>query len=151
MLFAIDTNLLVYAHNEDSEFHQQAVQFIERVFNEYDAGERLTVCLSTQVLTEFMNVMTRQTLRRPLSLQEAADLVQEYLDTGVIVLSHKKTQMQTFLRILRQVTTRKKMFDVVLAATLKDHGVAGLYTVNTADFEEFEWLAVINPLTTAHS
>lgn len=151
MLFAIDTNLLVYAHNEDSEFHQQAVQFIERVFNEYDAGGRLAVCLSTQVLTEFMNVMTRQTLRRPLSLQEAADLVQGYLDTGVLVLSHKKTQMQTFLRILRQVTTRKKMFDVVLAATLKDHGVAGLYTVNTADFEEFEWLAVINPLTTAHS
>ena len=151
MLFAIDTNLLVYAHNEDSEFHQQAVQFIERVFNEYDADGRLTVCLSTQALTEFMNVMTRQTLRRPLSLQEAADLVQGYLDTGVLVLSHKKTQMQTFLTILRQVTTRKKMFDVVLAATLKDHGVAGLYTVNTADFEEFEWLAVINPLKTAHS
>ncbi len=37
MLFAIDTNLLVYAHNSDSEFHQQAVQFIERMFNEYDA------------------------------------------------------------------------------------------------------------------
>ena len=151
MLFAIDTNLLVYAHKEDSEFHQQAVQVIERVFNEYDADGRLTVCLSTQALTEFMNVMTRQTLRRPLSLQEAADLVQGYLDTGVLVLSHKKTQMQTFLTILRQVTTRKKMFDVVLAATLKDHGIAGLYTVNTADFEEFEWLAVINPLKTAHS
>ena len=52
MLFAIDTNLLVYAHNEDSEFHQQAVRFIEQVFNEYDADGQLSVCLSTQVLTE---------------------------------------------------------------------------------------------------
>ena len=146
MLFAIDTNLLVYAHNSDSEFHQQAAQFIERMFNEYDADGQLSVCLSTQVLTEFINVMTRQTLRRPLSIQEAADVVQDYLDTGVLVLSHKETQMQTFMTLLKTVTTRKKMFDVVLAATLKDHEIAGLYTVNTVDFEDFEWLKVINPL-----
>lgn len=146
MLFAIDTNLLVYAHNSDSEFHQKAVQFIERMFNEYDADGQLTVCLSTQVLTEFINVMTRQTLQNPLSIQEAAAVVQDYLDTGVLVLSHKETQMQTFLTLLKTVTTRRKMFDVVLAATLKDHGVSGLYTVNTADFEGFEWLKVINPL-----
>ena len=38
------------------------------------------------------------------------------------------------------------MFDVALAATLKDHAITGLYTVNTADFEGFEWLTVINPL-----
>ena len=54
--------------------------------------------------------------------------------------------MQTFLTLLKTVTTRKKMFDVVLAATLKDHGVTGLYTVNTADFKDFEWLTVRNPL-----
>lgn len=119
MLFAIDTNLLVYAHNSDSEFHQQAVQFIERMFNEYDADGQLSVCLSTQVLTEFINVMTRQTLQKPLSIQEAAGVVQDYLDTGVRVLSHKETQMQTFLILLKTVTTRRKMFDVVLAATLR--------------------------------
>jgi len=148
MLFAIDMNLLVYAHNEDSDFHHQAVRFIEQVFNEYDVDGQLNVCLSTQVLTEFINVMTRQTLTRPLSIQDAADVVQDYLDTGVLVLAHKETQMQTFLTLLKTVTTRRKMFDVVLAATLKDHGVAGLYTVNTADFEGFEWLTVINPFKT---
>ena len=49
--------------------------------------------------------------------------------------------------LLQTVTTRKKMFDVALAATLKDHAITGLYTVNTSDFEGFEWLTVINPLT----
>ncbi len=62
------------------------------------------------------------------------------------MLSHKETQMQTFLTLLKTVTTRKKMFDVVLAATLKDHGITGLYTVNTDDFKDFAWLKVINPL-----
>ncbi|XOF33517.1 MAG: hypothetical protein ACL93V_16195 [Candidatus Electrothrix sp. YB6] len=62
-----------------------------------------------------------------LRYQEAADVVQDYLDTGVLVLSHKYTQLQkTFTTLLKTFTTRGKMFDVVLAATLKDHEVAGL-------------------------
>jgi predicted nucleic acid-binding protein len=145
-MFAIDTNLLIYAHNEDSEFHKGAVAFLERVMNEQDEDGNPTICFSTQVFTEFINVITRQTLRKPLSLDEAIDIVQEYLDAGIQVLSHQDTQLQTFLDLLRTVTTRKKMFDVALVATLKDHGIEGLYTVNTADFEGFDWLTVINPL-----
>ncbi len=146
-MFAIDTNLLIYAHNEDAEFHEQSVRFIERVFNEYNPDGQLSICLSTQVISEFMNVMTRQTLRNPLAIKEAIRIIQDYLDTGVQVLAHKETQVQTFFTLLQTVTTRKKMFDVALAATLKDHAITGLYTVNTADFEGFEWLTVINPLT----
>jgi predicted nucleic acid-binding protein len=145
-MFAIDTNLLIYAHNEDSEFHQGAVVFLERVMNEQDDDGNPTICFPTQVFTEFINVITRQTLQKPLSLDEAIDVIHEYLDAGVQVLSHQETQLQTFLTLLRTVTTRKKMFDVVLVATLKDHEIEGLYTVNTADFEGFEWLTVINPL-----
>lgn len=116
-MFAIDTNLLIYAHNEDAEFHAQSAHFLERVFNDYNADGQLSICLSTQVITEFMNMMTRQTLRKPLSIQEASRIVQDYLDTGVHVLAHKDTQIQTFLTLLKTVTTRKKMFDVALAAT----------------------------------
>ncbi len=145
-MFAIDTNLLVYAHNEDSEFHAHAVAFLERVMNEYDEDGNLTICVPTQVFTEFINVITRHTLRKPLSLEEAIDVVQEYLDAGIQVVSHQTTQMQTFLALLKTVTTRKKTFDVALVATLKDHEIEGLYTVNVADFEGFDCLIVINPL-----
>ncbi len=48
--------------------------------------------------------------------------------------------------LLSATTTRRKVFDIALAATLKDNGVSGLYTVNIADFEEFIFLEVINPL-----
>ncbi len=145
-MFAIDTNLLVYAHNEDSQFHDHAVTFLERVMNERDEEGNLTICVPTQVFTEFINVMTRNTLRKPLSLQEAIDVVQEYLDTGIQVVSHQPTQMQTFLDLLKTITTRKKTFDVALVATLKDNEIEGLYTVNVPDFEGFTCLTVINPL-----
>ena len=112
-MFAIDTNLLIYAHNEDSEFHKRAVAFLERVMNEQDEDGNPTICFPTQVFTEFINVITRQTLRKPLSLEEAIHVVQEYLDAGIQVISHQETQIQTFLQLLRTVTTRKKMFDGV--------------------------------------
>ena len=95
---------------------------------------------------EFMNVSTRQNLEKPLSLSEAIQVTNDYLETGVKVINQRETQIRTFLDLLSSVTTRKKTFDIALVATLKDHGVSGLYTVNVTDFEEFDFLEVVNPL-----
>lgn len=95
---------------------------------------------------EFLNVITRHQLGSPLLLHKATQLVQAYIDTGVAILYPKATQLTTLLDLLKSVTTRQKIFDVALVATLKDHGVSGLYTVNTSDFDQFAFLDVKNPL-----
>jgi len=146
-MFAIDTNILVYAHNVDSEYNQKASAFLERVLNERDEEENLTICTPAQVLLEFVNVITRQNLEKPLSLFDAIKAVRELMETGIKIIYHQDTQIQTFLELLESVTTRKKVFDVALAATLKDNEISGLYTVNVTDFEDFEFLEVVNPLT----
>lgn len=146
MMYALDTNLLVYAHNTASPFHLRAKAFIERVMNERDAAGHLSVCIPGQVLMEFLNVITRHQLESPLLLHDAAQLVQGYVDTGITILYPKSTQLTTLLDLLKSVTTRQKVFDVALVATLKDHGISGLYTVNTGDFHQFTFLDVKNPL-----
>jgi predicted nucleic acid-binding protein len=148
-LFAIDTNLLVYAHNTDSKFHEQAAAFIKKVMNQRDDEGKLSVCLPAQVLMEFIHVITWQRLEKPLSLSEAIRVVQDYMDTGILIIYQRETQIQTLLTLLSHLTTRKKMFDVALVATLKDNNISGLYTVNESDFEEFDFLEVINPLKPA--
>ncbi len=145
-MVALDTNLLVYAHNTASSFHAQAKAFVEKIMNEHDAEGQLRVCIPAQVLMEFLNVITWQRLESPLPLADATQIVQDYLDTGVAVLYPKPTQLSTLLNLLKDTTTRNKVFDVALAATLKDHGVSELYTVNTRDFDEFTFLKVLNPL-----
>ena len=145
-MYALDTNLLVYAHNIASSFHPQAKTFIEKVMNARDTEGRLSVCIPAQALMEFLNVITRQQLEAPLSLTDATQIVQDYLDAGVTILYPQSTQLNTLLDLLKSVTTRKKIFDVALVATLKDHSISGLYTVNTKDFEEFEFLDIKNPL-----
>ena len=65
-MFAIDTNLLVYAHNTASEFHEHAARFVEHFMNRRDEAGKLSVCLPTQVLMEFVHVITWQRLETPL-------------------------------------------------------------------------------------
>jgi len=146
MMYALDTNILVYAHNISSPFHQKAKTFVENVVNARDKQGQLTVCVPAQVFMEFLNVITWNRLDTPLPLSDATQIVQDYIDTGIMVLYPKSTQLETLLGLLKSVTSRKKIFDVALAATLKDHGVRGLHTVNTKDFEEFKFLDVKNPL-----
>jgi len=116
--------------------------------NERDKEGNLSVCLPAQVLTEFLYVMTWQRLPKPISLLEAISIIQDYVDTGVIIVNQCETHILTFLKLLRSVTSRKKVFDVALAAVLKDNGISGLYTVNVDDFKEFDFLTVVNPLST---
>ena len=85
-MFAIDTNLLVYAHNRDSEFNKKSVAFLKKVMNERDQGGNLSVCLPAQVLMEFVNVITWQRLKNPLSLAEAISVVQDYLAAGITIV-----------------------------------------------------------------
>ena len=146
MMFAIDTNLLVHAHNTDSSLHTQAAAFVTRVMNERDSEGKLSVCLPVQVLTEFVYVVTWQRLPSPLPLAEAIRIVQSYVDTGVEIIHQRETHIQTFLGLLQNVTSRKKVFDVALAATLKDNGISRLYTVNVADFREFDFLTATDPV-----
>ncbi|NIM16821.1 MAG: PIN domain-containing protein [Candidatus Aminicenantes bacterium] len=147
-MFSIDTNLLVYAHNKNSQYHRKAAAFLEEIMNERDEEGNVSVCLTAQVLMEFVNVITRQSLETPLSISEAIQVINDYLETGIKVVTQRETQIRTFLELLRSATTRKKVFDISLAATLKDHYISGLYTANAADFEEFDFLEVVNPLET---
>ena len=145
-MFAIDTNLLVYAHNANSKFNPSACLFLEKVINERDLGGRCQVCIPSQVFMEFINVITWDKLPEPLTLAQAIMVVEDYLRSGVKVISPQATQMQSFLELLNGVKSRKKIFDVALAAMLKDNGIEGIYTVNVKDFKEFDFLEVVNPL-----
>ena len=145
-MFALDTNILVYAHNLDSPFKDKSKDFLERVLNDRDDEGNLSICIPTQVLIEFINVITRQNMESPLLLDEAIKIVNDYLASGIKIVHPQETQLSTFLELLKSVTTRKKVFDVALVATLKDNEISGLYTANINDFKDFDFLKVENPI-----
>jgi predicted nucleic acid-binding protein len=146
-MYALDTNILVYAHNLASPRHKKAKIFVERIISEEDKDGNPVVSIPLQVCAEFINVCTKQTVDKPLSITEAVNIIKKYSEfLELSIIYPKPTQLQTFLSLLESTRTRKKIFDVFLAATLKDNNVEGLYTVNTDDFKEFTFLKVENPL-----
>lgn len=148
-MYALDTNLLVYAHNTDATFHHAAKSFVEQALNTPDDAGKPGVCIPSQVLIEFLNVITWSRLESPLPLPGALRIVQQYTDSGAPIIHPLSSQLDSVLELLTGVTTRKKVFDVALAATLRDNNIRGLYTLNTKDFADFSFLEVINPLLPA--
>jgi len=145
-MYAIDTNILVYAHNIGSAYHERAKTFIEQVMSTTDENRKYNVCIPSQVLIEFLNVITWSRLESPLPLNEATEIVKAYFHSGVDIIHPSPNQLNTLFELLETVKSRKKVFDVALVATLKDNGIEGLYTVNTKDFADFAFLDVQNPL-----
>jgi len=145
-MFAIDTNIFIYAHNVGSAFHTKAAAFVKKIVAERDENGRHVAGVPAQVYAEFINVITRQTIEKPLSLADAIWAVEKYIKAGVPIIHAQPTQLHTFLELAKSTTTRKKTFDIFLAATLKDNSIENLYTVNTDDFRDFQFLKLVNPL-----
>lgn len=145
-MFAIDTNLLIYAHNTGSAFHKKASAFVKTIIAERDENGQPVVGVPIQVFAEFLNVITRATIEKPLPVSKAVLVLEKYLNAGVPIIHPQLTQLTTFFELAKSATTRKKIFDIYLAATLKDNQIKGLYTINVEDFKDFEFLKIINPL-----
>ena len=72
--------------------------------NGRDEEGNLSVCIPSQVLMEFVNVITHQNLKSPLSLSEAIKVIQDYLESNILIINQRETQIQTFIELLSSVT-----------------------------------------------
>jgi len=75
----VDTNILVYAHDEGAgERHRAARALVERLWDDRSG------VISTQVLQELV-VNVRKKAARPVTTAEAAQLVRDYLAWEVVI------------------------------------------------------------------
>ena len=140
---ALDTNVLVYALFADTEHHRAARALLDQA-----EQDDINFCLTPQVLAEFYAVVTN--FRRVTEVKspgEALDVIDTLLSLpGMTLLPVPIDIVTQWTRLLRQhPVTGSDVFDVLLAATLRSHGVTRLYTFNRADFERFDGLDVLTP------
>ncbi len=99
-MFALDTNLLVYAHNSGSTFHAKAAAFIKKIVMERDESGLHVIGITAQAYAEFINVITRHTIEKPLALTEAVAVIEKYFQAGVPVIHAQATQLFNFLKVI---------------------------------------------------
>jgi toxin-antitoxin system PIN domain toxin len=139
----VDTNILVYAHREDSEFHQTAIARVRDL-----AEGSAQWALPWACLHEFFSIVTHPRIFNPPTPRDLAiKQIDAWLESpGVILLS----ESAGYWDILRPLLVSGRIagplvHDGRIAAICLEHGVRELWSVDR-DFGRFPALTVVNPL-----
>ena len=139
----IDTNILIYAVNKDSEHHKQARLILKKV----STGE-INAVISIQNVLEFCSVLTSvKLLTKPISIKEAWNLVHDIIDSGIEIIYPNKNIIQILPELFsKSETLGKRIYDYYLVATMRSYNIPTIYTVNEKDFKNFKnTINVVNP------
>jgi predicted nucleic acid-binding protein len=142
---SVDANLLVYAHNVSAPEHKIASTFLEKLFRP-DSGE--TVLILHQTIFELFAILTNPIIVSKPNIVEAWKICLYYFSHDSIqTASYESSVFQIVQELFKENHDRgKRFFDLVLAATLKFHGVRRFYSRNEKHFRQYSFLEVINPL-----
>jgi uncharacterized protein len=142
-LIAVDTNILVYAHREDSSFHDAASKRITEL-----AEGSATWSIPWPCVHEFLAIVTHPRIYAPPTpLSRALDQVDAWLESPTLVLLAESTDHWPALRALL-VGGRiagARVHDARIVALCRQHAVRELWSADR-DFNRFAGLAVVNPL-----
>lgn len=142
-MIAVDSNLLVYGHREDSPWHRAAYDCLVRL-----AEGRAAWAIPWPCLHEFLAIVTHLRIYDPPTpLDKAIDQVEAWLESpSLILLSESEDHWLQLCSLLRAGrASGPRVHDARVAALCLQHGVRELWTVDR-DFSCFPGIKVKNPL-----
>ena len=142
-MIAVDTNLLVYAHREDSPWYDPAYARIVEL-----SESRTAWAIPWPCIHEFLAIVTHPRIYNPPTpLQLALDQVEAWLESPSLVLLSESGEYWSELRsVLKDgQIAGGRVHDARIAAICRLHGIRELWTADR-DFSRFPGLNVRNPL-----
>jgi len=142
-LALLDTNMLVYADQEEDEHHQAA-----RALRDRGLRGEVALCVSPQVLYEYLAVVTSsRRVTQPRSPAAAMAEVEKYIRSRNIRKIFPGPGIHNRVRDLFRVhpISGPRIFDLYLIATMLDNGVTKIYTFNDRHFTPFSEIQVLTP------
>lgn len=143
-MLAVDTNVLVYAADEDAEAHPACRQRL----NQWRADPTPTF-LTWNVCYEFLRVSTHtRVLRSPWHPNDAWRFLRVLLDSpGFALLRPTERHQAVLAQTLSEFPDVRGnlMHDLHTAVVMREHGVSRVCTRDT-HFHRFPFLEVIDPL-----
>ncbi|HLJ19367.1 MAG TPA: TA system VapC family ribonuclease toxin [Stellaceae bacterium] len=142
-MIAVDTNLLVYAHREDSPFHNAAFDRIADL-----AAGPASWAIPWPCVHEFLAIVTHPRIYAPPTpLTAALDQVSAWLESPTLVLLTESAAHWPTLRalLIEGRIAGPQVHDARVVALCRQHGVRELWSADR-DFTRFAGLTVVNPL-----
>lgn len=142
-MIAVDTNILVYAHREDSDSHETAYRRLSAL-----AEGQETWAIPWPCVHEFLAIVTHPRIFvPPTTLAAAVNQIEAWLESPTLVLLAETDLHWPRLRdaLLAGKVTGAKVHDARIATLCSQHGVRELWSADR-DFGRFPALTVVNPL-----
>lgn len=142
-MIAVDTNVLVYAHRVDAQWHEPArVRLCEL------AQSPSPWAIPWPCVHEFLAIVTHPRIYLPPTPREAGlDQIAAWLESPSLMLLAESTEYWTVLRALvsRAKIAGAQVHDARIAALCIHHDVRELWTADR-DFSRYGSLPTANPL-----
>jgi len=140
----VDTNVLVYAANIDSQFHEPCRDWLARQRTRPDAW-----FTTWPILYEFLRVTTHpRVMRRPWTVAAAWQFVTALLASpglGMLVQTQRHAEVAEAVLSELPHLSGNLIHDTHTAILMREHGVARICTRDT-DFSRLPFLEVIDPV-----
>jgi uncharacterized protein len=142
-MIAVDSNLLVYSHREDTPWHDVAFARIAEL-----AEGQAPWAIPWPCIHEFLAIVTHPRIYSPPTpLENALSQVDAWLESPSLLLLSESGEYWQQLRAFLQTgrVAGPQVHDTRIAALCKHHGVSELWTADR-DFSRYPELKVRNPL-----
>jgi uncharacterized protein len=139
----LDTNVLVYYHQDLSPFHAKA-----RAILEMGLRREALLCICPQVLMEFYATVTNpRRVTDPVSPDQALSEVEKYFTCSWLGKIYPKEEtLKITIDLLEKYRVRRmEVFDLQLVATMLTNGVIHIYTFNQPDFVKYSEIQALLP------
>ena len=142
-MIAVDTNILVYAHREDCQWHEPALARVTGL-----AEGKASWAIPWPCVHEFLSIATHPKIYDPPTpLRAAIDQVEAWRESPSLVLLSESGDYWRHLQstALGGKVSGPRVHDSRIAALCLDHGVRELWSADR-DFNRFPSLRTVNPL-----
>jgi len=143
-VFVVDTNILVYAADEDSTFHSRCYELIEEWRRQTSPWY-----VTWGILYEFLRVITHpRVFRKPWSVTKAWSFIEAVLASpslSILVATGRHADVAAEVIKSLPSLSGNQLYDAQTAILMREHGVRRIYTRDT-DFHRFSFLEPIDPV-----
>ena len=143
-MFVVDTNILVYAADEDSPFHARCLEVLEEWRSQASAWYS-----TWGIVYEFLRVTTHPRIfRKPWSASRAWNFIEAVLASpslGILIPTERHTEVVA--DVMKEIPhlSGNLMYDLQTVVLMREHGIKRIYTRDT-DFHRFHFLEPIDPI-----
>lgn len=134
----VDTNLLVYSTVSGNPWFEESRRWLTAL-----QEQEIILCVTTQILREYLVVLTRGNIfEATFTVEEALGELEALLPSFVIFEETEKSAVRLRDLVRRYQVRGKQIHDANIIATMLTNHVTRFVTYNRADFERFQEISL---------